>query len=281
MVFRSCQYICIDMIIYKTTNKINGKIYVGKDARNRQTYLGSGIILRRAIAKYGKENFIKEVIDRCQTLDELAEKEIFWIEQLKSNDPKIGYNLTNGGDGGDTYSYLDISQKERRKKILTEAAKKFNNSEEGRKLLSDNSKRMWESEEHRELIRNKMLGREIYWKNKIAKSITEWHKTNPISPEARQRGAEKTKEKMKGHEFVSIPQNIQLKIIELYQTHGPKLISEIITTGGHAISMYIVTRFLKKMGIYKKWQKGIGNKEQRHASISRYGAKNPNFKHRT
>ena len=255
------------MIIYKTTNKINGKIYVGKDSRNRPTYLGSGIILRRAIAKYGKENFIKEVIDQCLTLDELSKKEIYWIEQLKSNDPSIGYNLTGGGDGGDTYSYLDITQKERRRKILTDAAKKFNNSEEGRKLLSDNSKRMWESEEHRELIRSKMLGREISWKNKISSSITEWHKTNPISPEAIRRGNEKRKAKMCGYEFVTIPDNIQKKIIELYQTHGPTLISKIITADGYSISCYIIKRFLKKVGIYKKWQKGIGDKKKKHTSI--------------
>lgn len=262
------------MIIYKTTNKINGKIYVGKDAHNRPTYLGSGIILRRAIAKYGKENFIKEIIDRCQTLDELSKREIFWIKQLKSNDSKVGYNLTNGGDGGDTYSYLDITQKERRRKILTEAAKKFNNSEEGRKLSSDNSKRMWKNAKHRELIRNKMLGREILWKDKISRSISEWHKTNPISKEARLRATEKTREKMTGYEFVTIPSNIQIKITELYQTYGPTLISKIITTDGYSISSYIIRRFLKKVGIYKKWQKGIGDKDKKHASILKLGKLN-------
>lgn len=234
------------MIIYKTTNKINGKIYVGKDARNRSTYLGSGIILRRAIAKYGKENFIKETIDHCQTLDELSKKEMFWIAQLKSNDPEIGYNLTDGGTGGDTYSYLDVPQKERRKKILVDAAKKFNNSEEGRKFLSDSAKKMWENEKHRELIRTKLLGREILWKDKISHAITEWHKTNPISQESRRRGSEKTSKKMKGYEFVTISEQIQNKIIRLYQIYGPKLISEIITSEGDLISPYIVKRFLKK-----------------------------------
>ena len=41
------------MIVYKTTNLINGKIYIGKDMKNNPNYLGSGTILRRAIKKYG------------------------------------------------------------------------------------------------------------------------------------------------------------------------------------------------------------------------------------
>ena len=51
--------------IYKTTNLVNGKIYVGKhefskDKRLNSSYLGSGVALKRAIIKYGKENFNRE-----------------------------------------------------------------------------------------------------------------------------------------------------------------------------------------------------------------------------
>ena len=42
------------MVIYKTTNLINGKIYIGKDVRNLNCYLGSGKLLKKAIEKYGK-----------------------------------------------------------------------------------------------------------------------------------------------------------------------------------------------------------------------------------
>ena len=48
------------MIVYKTTNLINGKIYVGKYEGNRENYLGSGYILKKAIKKYGRENFKRE-----------------------------------------------------------------------------------------------------------------------------------------------------------------------------------------------------------------------------
>ena len=45
------------MVIYKTTNLVNGKIYIGKDKYNNPKYLGSGKILKLAINKYGKGNF--------------------------------------------------------------------------------------------------------------------------------------------------------------------------------------------------------------------------------
>ena len=53
--------------IYKTTNLINGKIYIGKRQKQEfdKYYLGSGIYLKKAIEKYGKENFSCEIIDKC------------------------------------------------------------------------------------------------------------------------------------------------------------------------------------------------------------------------
>lgn len=257
MVCWSCQYIVIDMVIYKTTNKINGKIYIGKDARNRRTYLGSGLILRKAIIKYGRDNFSKEILEKCSTLEELSQKEIEWINKFKSNDPAIGYNLTSGGLGGDTYSNANSIEKERRKHILIEAARKFNNSVDGKKFLSDNSKKMWQKKSHQDLIRNKMLGRKILWKDKISSSIKKWHKTNPIPPESRQRASQIMKIKMSGYEFVIIPDDIKIKIKELYQSHGPTTIAKIISNEGYAISVYLIRRFLKKIGIYQKWKRGI------------------------
>jgi len=92
-------------LIYKTTNLVNGKIYVGKDMKNRSHYLGSGLILKQAIKKYGKENFKKEVIEDCGDDKEfLSVREIFWIRELRSNRQGLGYNLTEGGTGGDTFT---------------------------------------------------------------------------------------------------------------------------------------------------------------------------------
>ncbi len=89
------------MIIYKTTNNINGKFYVGKDCKNKKSYLGSGKILRQAIQKYGKENFKKEILEICSSLEELEIREKYWIAKLDA--VNIGYNITEGGTGGDTH----------------------------------------------------------------------------------------------------------------------------------------------------------------------------------
>lgn len=92
------------MEIYKITNLINNKIYIGKDTSSDQKYFGSGLLINRAFEKYGKDNFIKEVIDTTENYDELSEKEIYWISYYNSTDTKIGYNISPGGDGGDTLS---------------------------------------------------------------------------------------------------------------------------------------------------------------------------------
>ena len=87
------------MVIYKITNEINNKIYIGKDSKNRPTYFGSGVAIRKAIIKYGKEHFKREILDTAETFEELNKKEIFWIEKFQSCNGKIGYNRSYGGDG--------------------------------------------------------------------------------------------------------------------------------------------------------------------------------------
>lgn len=89
--------------IYKTTNTINGKIYIGKKKSETflgEKYLGSGIRLNSAISKYGKESFVVELLDSAQDLTELNAKEVKYIAEYNSRDPGVGYNIAAGGDGG-------------------------------------------------------------------------------------------------------------------------------------------------------------------------------------
>lgn len=88
------------MIIYKTTNLINGKIYIGQDSHNNPNYFGSGEILKNAIKKYGKENFTKEILEHCNNKDELNDKEIYWVAYYDSTNKDVGYNICVGGQGG-------------------------------------------------------------------------------------------------------------------------------------------------------------------------------------
>ena len=92
------------MQIYKIINCLNSKIYIGKDTSSDPNYYGSGVIINRAIKKYGIENFTKEIIDTAEAKADLAEKEKYWISFYNSMDKEIGYNISKGGDGGDTIS---------------------------------------------------------------------------------------------------------------------------------------------------------------------------------
>ena len=99
------------MIIYKITNNVNGKIYVGQttktaEQRLRKHWSEANCEFRpenyfhNALLKYGIDNFTIEVIDTAETLEELNQKEIYWIDKLDATNKDIGYNLMSGGKSG-------------------------------------------------------------------------------------------------------------------------------------------------------------------------------------
>lgn len=87
--------------IYQTTNKINGKIYVGKHETYdlNDGYIGSGKYLKKAIKKYGIENFERTILCFCKSEEEMnaKEKEIVTEDFVARKDT---YNLKVGGEGG-------------------------------------------------------------------------------------------------------------------------------------------------------------------------------------
>ena len=87
--------------VYKTICLPTGKYYIGKHQTEdpNDDYLGSGKILQRAINKYGKENFRKDVLFIFETEEEMNEKE---AELVDPRDPK-SMNLCPGGQGGFGY----------------------------------------------------------------------------------------------------------------------------------------------------------------------------------
>lgn len=90
--------------IYKHTSP-SGKVYIGmtKQDPNKRWQNGSGYktqrLFWRAIKKYGWDNFEHKILDDNLTHNEACEKEIMYINQYQSNNPKYGYNVTSGGDG--------------------------------------------------------------------------------------------------------------------------------------------------------------------------------------
>ena len=108
-------------VIYKITNKTNGKIYIGQtrvtEPQRWQQHVwyanncpnNDSILLCYAIRKYGKENFQREIIEECDN-SQLNEREIYWINHYNSTDKNVGYNITLGGDAGNKYSDEDIEK---------------------------------------------------------------------------------------------------------------------------------------------------------------------------
>lgn len=88
--------------IYKTTNKINGKVYVGQhkvcSIFAKDNYIGSGgKRYQNAIKKYGKENFSKEIITIAMSQLEADALEEYYIDKYDSTNPEKGYNTLKGG----------------------------------------------------------------------------------------------------------------------------------------------------------------------------------------
>lgn len=91
-------------LIYKITNTVNNKIYVGKHQTDNKDddYMGSGKILKRAIEKYGVDKFKKEILFECGSLEEMNEKEAEIVDEefVARLDT---YNVKLGGQGGFDY----------------------------------------------------------------------------------------------------------------------------------------------------------------------------------
>lgn len=91
-------------LIYKITNTVNNKIYIGKHQTNNKNddYMGSGKILKKAIEKYGIDKFKKEILFECNSLEEMNEKEADIVDEefVARLDT---YNVKLGGQGGWDY----------------------------------------------------------------------------------------------------------------------------------------------------------------------------------
>jgi len=114
--------------IYITTNMMNGKKYIGQRKLNDnwKGYLGSGKILKRAVKKYGRENFSREIIAVAYSKEKLSELEIAFIKYHNASNSRDYYNITNGGEGFPFKHSLKSRQK-------------MSNSQKGR-IVSDETK---------------------------------------------------------------------------------------------------------------------------------------------
>ena len=117
--------------VYKITNNINNKVYIGihRTTNLEDKYMGSGLLINKAIEKYGLENFNKEYIAIFDNKDDMFYLEKQIVDEKFVNDPTT-YNLKVGGDGGWDYcnkNGLSINNFENNdiQKRATESAKKI------------------------------------------------------------------------------------------------------------------------------------------------------------
>ena len=113
------------MFIYKITNTVTGKFYVGQTKRKLQVRLNShfyeaskrkyNMLLHRSIRKHGIESFKIELLEEC-TKEDVYEKERFWIKTLNCIQP-FGYNQHEGGKGGCLNPSEELRQKLREAKL--------------------------------------------------------------------------------------------------------------------------------------------------------------------
>jgi len=181
-------------LIYKTTNIINNKSYVGQ---HRTTvlddgYLGSGILIRNAFKKYGKENFRKDIIYISFNGQDLCEKEAHFIELFNTHVSVGGYNLMKGDKSSiyhDDSSKLKIS------------------------LAMTGSKNPFFGKKHKNETRERMKGRKL--------GTSKWRRLNQFNESNPFYGKKHTEEyKQRQRELNSGENNSQSKIYEMTSPNG-------------------------------------------------------------
>lgn len=129
--------------IYITTNLINDKKYIGQrkwdDEENisEDDYMGSGIILKQAIKKYGITNFNKKILQICYSKEELGSMEQKYIEEYNAVYSNEYYNIHEGGFGGNTRAGYNEEEMEAFKLKMKTARKDYTHSLETRKKISE------------------------------------------------------------------------------------------------------------------------------------------------
>ena len=135
----------LSMIIYKATNLVNGKVYVGqtvntlkyrKEQHWREAICPSrkNVHFHNALLKYGIDNFEFEIIDRARDVDELNKKESYWIDYYNSTDSRYGYNKDSGGKSG------GFKSQETKEKIGLTTREKWSRPETAMKMRDGLSK---------------------------------------------------------------------------------------------------------------------------------------------
>ncbi len=174
--------------IYHITNTANGKIYIGKHQTKNldDGYMGSGKALRRALAKYGSENFTKKILYVFDTEEAMNAKEAELVteEFCSSTD---NYNLCVGGKGGWSFIHREGLHKQPPEKTV-----KHPKVVEGRNRYNQsNTRQYWETGDGKGVLSKENLAK-VSERNKRRNAVRGSNVLN--SPSAMERKKQKFKE---------------------------------------------------------------------------------------
>lgn len=219
---------------------LNGKFYVGRHSTNNfeDGYFGSGKILKRAIKKYGKKNFKKEIIEQCSDFEILCDREEYWIEELKAIEK--GYNIikTSKGTGcGEANPFYGKKHSEKSLKKMSEIHKGKIISLEQRLNLSKTNKGRKHTEEAKNKIGKAHKGKKLS-KEQID-GIKKYAKTliGDKNPMFGKKHSEKSKRKMSNSHKGVIPINKGVPMKEEQKMKLSKLMKGRKITEGHKIKI--------------------------------------------
>lgn len=147
--------------VYKITNSINSKCYIGITSRKPEIRWNNGKgysdvkenHFYRAIQKYGWNNFTHEILFENLSKEEACKKEIELIAKYKSNNPEFGYNLSLGGESG-SYGYKHTQEQNNAKSLRQLGKKHKPHTEETKQKISKSKmgKKVPHSFEHQQKI---------------------------------------------------------------------------------------------------------------------------------
>ena len=189
--------------IYKITNKLNGKCYIGQSTNieyrfeeHKKYKNRSSVYLHNSIKKYGEDNFNFEIIELCEE-ENLAGRAIYWIKFYNSIFPN-GYNLTEGGSGGNTFKYRTIEQ-------MNETRKKISSATKGEK---NGFYKKCHSEEVKEKLRKINVGKILSEETK--KKISEKLKNHVVLDSTKEKISTATKKQWLDNDFKQLMKTIHL-----------------------------------------------------------------------
>lgn len=167
--------------LYRIVNKVNNKLYIGvhKTENLDDGYMGSGKLIKRAVAKYGVDNFQKTILEFFSSSKEMYERESVVVDKdfIESGQT---YNLSLGGRGCDLSSSPARKENHRVQSIKQSPSCKDKTSEDYRTwYLSYVANAPNLQEKDSEAFLNWMKGRQNSFPHKGEEAFTEWIKTHP------------------------------------------------------------------------------------------------------